>query len=97
MNGFSGGCSCGAVRFAINDYLCVQACHCDACKKRTGSAYGLSVMIDNDSLAEFVGETKTLQAHRGKRQAGALRVLSSVWHYRTLANRDCSEPPGLCL
>ncbi len=59
MNVFSGGCSCGAVRFTVNDYLFVQACHCDACKKRTGSAYGLSVMIDNENLADFAGKTET--------------------------------------
>ena len=57
MKKLSGGCSCGAVRFAINDYLYVLMCHCDACKKRTGSAYGLSVMTDTQ--AELVGETKT--------------------------------------
>ena len=59
MKKLSGGCSCGAVRFAIRDYLWVLMCHCDACKKRTGSAYGLSVMTENNSLAEFVGDTKT--------------------------------------
>lgn len=59
MNQLNGGCSCGAVRFAIKDFLWVVMCHCDACKKRTGTACGLSVMIDNSSLAEFVGETKT--------------------------------------
>jgi hypothetical protein len=59
MKQLGGGCSCGAVRFAITDFLWVLMCHCDACKKRTGTAYGLSVMIDNSSLAEFVGETKT--------------------------------------
>ena len=46
MKKLSGGCSCGAVRFAIKDYLWVLMCHCDACKKRTGSAYGLSVMTE---------------------------------------------------
>ena len=59
MKALSGGCSCGAVRFAVDDYLYVLMCHCDACKKRTGSAYGLSVMIDNSSLTEFTGETRT--------------------------------------
>lgn len=59
MTNLSGGCSCGAVRFAVTDYLFVLMCHCDACKKRTGSAYGLSVMIRNEDLSAFTGETKT--------------------------------------
>jgi hypothetical protein len=59
MKKLSGGCSCGAVRFAVTDYLYALMCHCDACKKRTGSAYGLSVMIRNEDLSELTGETKT--------------------------------------
>ena len=55
----SGGCSCGAVRFTIGRYLYAQLCHCDACKKRTGSAYGVSVVINNADLEEFRGETRT--------------------------------------
>ncbi len=36
MKLYSGGCSCGAVRFAIERFLYVLACHCDACKKAHG-------------------------------------------------------------
>jgi hypothetical protein len=55
----NGGCSCGTVRFAINRYLYVLACHCDACKKRTGSAFGLSVPVDVENIVSFSGETMT--------------------------------------
>lgn len=55
----SGGCSCGAVRFTIARHLFAQLCHCDACKKRTGSAYGMSVVIENSDLKEFRGEVRT--------------------------------------
>lgn len=37
----------------------VLACHCDSCKKRTGSNYGFSVMCDNATVEAFTGETKT--------------------------------------
>ena len=56
---YTGGCSCGSVRFAIADYLYVLACHCQACKKRTGSAFGVSVVVDNASVTNLEGETKT--------------------------------------
>jgi len=59
MEGYSGGCSCGQVRFTVERFNYVLACHCNACKKRTGSAYGLSVMVDNASVKEFAGETKS--------------------------------------
>jgi hypothetical protein len=64
----SGGCSCGAVRFAIERYLYAQLCHCDACKKRTGSAYGISVVIENAALLQFHGETRIFKriAESGK-------------------------------
>jgi hypothetical protein len=57
----SGGCSCGAVHFSIERYLYAQLCHCDACKKRTGSAYGISVVIENAALLQFHGETRTFK------------------------------------
>ena len=55
----SGGCSCGAVRFTIARHLFAHVCHCDACKKRTGSAYGVSVAIEDVDLEEFQGEVRT--------------------------------------
>ena len=55
----SGGCACGAVRFTIARHLYAQLCHCDACKKRTGSAYGISVAIEDSDLEEFHGEIRT--------------------------------------
>lgn len=57
----SGGCSCGALRFAIDRYLYAQLCHCEACRKRTGSAYGISVVIENAALLEFGGATRTFR------------------------------------
>jgi hypothetical protein len=57
----SGGCSCGSLRFTAERYLYAQLCHCDACRKRTGSAYGISVVIEDASLLEFSGETRTFK------------------------------------
>jgi hypothetical protein len=59
MTRYTGGCSCGGVRFAIRDYLYVLVCHCDACKKRTGSAFGVSVVGDNANVLDLEGQTKT--------------------------------------
>ena len=60
MENLRGGCSCGSVRFELaGDPLWVLACHCDACKKRTGSAYGVAVMVGNQTVKEFSGKTRT--------------------------------------
>jgi hypothetical protein len=59
MNLYEGGCSCGTVRFSIKRFLYVMACHCDACKKRTGSAYGLSVPVEAADIVSFSGKTTT--------------------------------------
>jgi hypothetical protein len=58
MKRLEGGCSCGAVRFALKRALFVWVCHCDACKKRTGSAYGISLPVDDDAVEHFVGTTQ---------------------------------------
>jgi hypothetical protein len=55
----SGACSCGKVRFVIKRFLYVLACHCNACKRRTGSAFGLSVPVDVEDIASFSGATTT--------------------------------------
>ncbi len=59
MKSHNGGCSCGAVRFSVKRFLYVLACHCDACKKRTGSAFGLSVPVEAEDINVFSGETTT--------------------------------------
>jgi hypothetical protein len=59
MSTYAGGCSCGAVRFEVRDYLYALVCHCDACKKRTGSAFGISVVASDADVLGLSGETKT--------------------------------------
>ncbi|HEX3974435.1 MAG TPA: GFA family protein [Stellaceae bacterium] len=59
MSVYAGGCSCGAVRFEVRDYLYVLVCHCDACKKRTGSAFGISVVVSDAAVSRLTGTTKT--------------------------------------
>ena len=58
MKRIEGGCSCGAVRFVLKRVLFVWLCHCNECKKRTGSAYGISLPVDDDAVEEFTGATR---------------------------------------
>ena len=41
-----GGCACGDLRYQITTpLLTAYICHCHRCQKRTGSAFGMSVII----------------------------------------------------
>ena len=69
MTRYEGGCSCGAVRFQLDGGpLWTNICHCNACKKRTGSAFGFSVVVETASVREFSGQTKvfTRKGESGK-------------------------------
>jgi hypothetical protein len=60
MHRYTGGCSCGSVRYELRDHpLWINACHCNACKKRTGSAFGISMVVDASVAEEFTGPVKT--------------------------------------
>ena len=87
----SGGCSCGALRFTIAGYLYAQLCHCNACKKRTGSAYGISVVVENGALLEFHGKTQTFKrvAESGNPvEYDFCPACASVIRWRVAALRD---------
>lgn len=54
-----GGCSCDAVRFSITAVpFLVYACHCMACQRRSGSAFGLSMLVNNESFTVTRGAPK---------------------------------------
>ena len=77
---FTGGCSCGAVRFAVRDYLYALVCHCDACKKRTGSAFGISVVVEKADLLELRG---ALQIYTRVAESGRpvdYEFCPTAWH-----------------
>ncbi|MAF47913.1 MAG: GFA family protein [Rhodospirillales bacterium] len=60
MENYKGGCLCGSVRFELNEPpIWISACHCGTCRKRTGSDYGVSVVVDQSGVKEFTGRTKT--------------------------------------
>jgi hypothetical protein len=55
----SGGCQCGAVRFAISAKpLEVYVCHCRECRKQSASAFGISVIVPAASFRVTQGVVK---------------------------------------
>tara|TARA_Y100000994_G_scaffold243447_1_gene241808 strand:+ start:2587 stop:2997 length:411 start_codon:yes stop_codon:yes gene_type:complete len=56
MSIFTGSCLCGSVNYKSNsDPLVIQNCHCDQCRKATGSVYLTNLFIKEENF-ENTGE-----------------------------------------
>jgi len=52
-----GGCQCESLRFELYGMpLFTHACHCFTCRRRSGSAFGLSAFVLRDDLTLMSGE-----------------------------------------
>ena len=60
MAQFTGGCLCGAVRYEIKgNPVRVAHCHCDDCRKATGSSFATNAFFKEEELVVLKGTTKT--------------------------------------
>ena len=51
MSIFTGSCLCGSVNYKSNsDPLVTQNCHCDQCRKATGSVYLTNLFIKEENF-----------------------------------------------
>ena len=56
MTAFTGGCHCGAVRYAYEGSVHrFSYCHCDDCRKIGGAAYSAAVVVDTDGFTLTAG------------------------------------------
>ena len=63
---YNGTCSCGFVKYSINDApLFTHACHCDDCKKSTGSAFVVHSMILENCFEVMEGELEATTLSTG--------------------------------
>ena len=52
-----GGCVCGAARYELSgEPITTYCCHCTRCQSRSGSAFGISMIVSEDSLNSLEGE-----------------------------------------
>ncbi len=57
-----GGCLCGAVRYRVREKpFRTGACHCTACQKRTGSAFGIGVYFKQENVEIMRGSLRTYE------------------------------------
>jgi hypothetical protein len=56
---FSGGCSCGAIRYEYSaPPFVVYNCHCTACQKLTASAFAFILQVPAEALTISRGQPK---------------------------------------
>jgi len=68
-----GGCLCGAVRYRVtSEPQRNSACHCTACQRRTGSAFGLGAYYRAEDVEFLKGELRSYE-HRSDESGRWLR------------------------
>jgi hypothetical protein len=83
----TGGCQCGAVRYAISAApLRLYACHCRECQKQSASAFGMSLVVRRAAVTLTRGETRTWsrKADSGRSVACVFCAAcgTRLWHAR---------------
>ena len=64
-----GGCACGAARYkVIGKPLSVHACHCTDCQTLSGSAFGLSMVLNKSDIELTQGELGINEFTASKKQ-----------------------------
>ncbi len=57
-NTITGGCVCGAVQFSVQDeFMHFFLCHCEQCRKMTGSAHASNLFTRIDNIQWLKGES----------------------------------------
>lgn len=70
----TGGCQCGSIRYEISDEpRQVVACHCTDCQRQSGSAFGMSMVVDAAAFGLTKGESKIYRSmsSTGREKVGA--------------------------
>ena len=62
MSKITGGCLCGAIRYEVNgEPVRAANCHCDDCRRATGSSFGTNVFFKEDDVKIVKGTPKRFQ------------------------------------
>ena len=57
---FTGGCLCGEIRYKVNaETQFIDNCHCDTCRKATGSAFATNIFVSKADLVITQGKPKS--------------------------------------
>ena len=83
----TGGCQCGAVRYAVAaEPLRLYVCHCRECQKQSGSAFGMSLIVPRAAFVVTQGATRRWSRTADSGRAMACCFCSAcgarLWHAR---------------
>jgi len=68
-----GGCNCGSVRYRIKSApLAVAVCHCSNCRRQSGSAFSVNIVVRADAM-ELTGDLTTYEDRDTESGAPVLR------------------------
>jgi len=95
----TGGCQCGGIRYeATGAPLQVVACHCTACQRQSGSAFGMSMVVRQQDFRITRGEVKTYasKSDAGRAKLGAFcpDCGTRIYHQSELRQGNVSIKAG---
>lgn len=57
-----GGCQCGYIRYRLTGTLGeVSVCHCTACQRQSGSAFGMSLAVPPGAFTLLTGQLRSFE------------------------------------
>lgn len=95
----TGGCQCGAIRYEFSgDPKLVVACHCTDCQRQSGSAFGMTLVVDEADFRLTQGELKTFSSESaaGRAKLGAFcpDCGTRIYHKPEWRKGSVSVKPG---
>lgn len=90
-----GGCTCGAVRYALtSEPMVVHCCHCTDCQTETGSAFVINAVIESDRVKLLAGTPNYVMtpsaSGKGQEIARCPGCRVAVWSHYAASGRKSS-------
>lgn len=95
----TGGCQCGEIRYeVIGPSRQLVVCHCTDCQRQSGSAFGMTLVVDESDLRLTRGEpglfTSKSEAGRDKWGAFCTQCGTRIYNKTVLRPGKLSVKPG---
>src|SRR5260370_38480539 len=86
MPTIEGGCLCGAVRYRSDAEPVMQVvCHCETCRKNSGSAFSMNVAVPQHRLRIESGISRDYEDHsaRSGQRSARFFLCAGTCHFRS--------------
>ena len=96
---YTGGCQCGEVRYeVVGTPRKLIVCHCTDCQRQSGSAFGMTLLVNEADFRLTQGEVKTFAstsaAGRAKLGAFCPQCGTRIYHKPEWRRGTVSVKPG---